>query len=1014
MKTIFTFIFSFVLAIPVMTAQSFYDDFESYNVNDYLGNSSSVWTTWSNAPGTSEDVQISNSSAASGQNSIYFESQWGGGPQDVVLPFGGLHTTGHFKFTSKWKVTGKTGAYFNLQGAASVGSTWALDVYMYDDGYIDFGGYIYTTYPQDQWFEIVIDIDLDQNVWEVFIDGVSQGSFTNWVSRVSHLDIYPLFSDTKFWVDDVSYCKDYACNPDISIDEILIDPSPLCSNHEADVTLKVTNNGPEAAKDFTFGLDLKGQPRINRRITMNGLGVGLDTTIIIPGMFKTNMNGTNLQIYGVNASRDRFEDNDTNMVTLDVLPSPSGFEFVKGSTFQGRFDVGVAPDLIEAGKTNSYELVPSTGFTNANYSSAWSIPSVIAVTESGMVVPSSDYTVTYPSGSTNGKLIFTGSDTYMDSIITFMMTVKNLPNGCDSVVKRKIRIVPTPKVNFKLPPSICLGDDIPFENLSSVHSGTNLYKWFFDDGDSSDADNPFHEFTTAGFYDIKLIATSQPWGIVRDTTITIKVSEIPDVKFRANNKCQGIAVEFQNQSSVSSGTMTYDWDFGDGSSHSLAKDPSHLYASPGGYKVTLKVDANGCQALLVKNAYMFARPVADFVAPATPVCSKTQVELENTSTLASGRMGALWTFGDGGLSTMAKGLHTYQASGTYMVKLLSISEFECKDSVTKQVVIKPSPEPNFVGNQFCGKIPTVFTNTTSEALPNPVYNWTFSDNYTSNLKHVTRSWPYEGPFSATLKADYSNGCSGTTTKDFTVYIQPKADFNVDDICSGETARFVNKSQGDRAGMVFDWDFGDSDSSSDMAPSNMYNPPVTTTYTVTLVVSYPQACSDTVRKSITVSESPVCDFTYKTLGFLNTEFTPSIGTYAKYEWFFGEGGTDIISHPKYQYTYAGNFNVTMRATNAAGCTCEVTKKVAATTSVKSLNTANGISIYPNPNNGTFTVKNVNNESMNVEVFTILGSKIFSRATDGGEMKVSLDDHAKGIYLVKVTMNGITSTSKVTVN
>jgi PKD repeat protein len=1014
MKTIFTCILSFIFAFPVLTGQSFYDDFESYTVNDYLGNSSSVWTTWNNNPGSSEDVLISNSDAYSGSNSLYFESQWGGGPHDVVLPFGGVHTTGHFKFTSKWKVTSWTGAYFNFQGAASTGSTWALDVYMYEDGYIDIGGYIYTTYPQDQWFELTIDVDLDRNQWEVFIDGTSIGTFTNWVARVSHLDIYPLFS-AAFWVDDVSWCKDYACNPDLSIDELTIDPNPLCSNHETDAIVKLTNNGPTAAKDFTLGLDMAGQQRISRYINLNDLPVGKDTTITLPGIFKTNMTGSNLRVEAVNASRDMYEGNDTNMLSITVRPSPSGFDIAKGSLFQGKFDNGAEPDLIETGKTNTYEITPPGGtFTNSNYSGMWTISSIVARTASGVVVPPSEYTVSYPSTGVNGKITFKGTDTYMDSVITFSISILNNPNGCDSIITRSVRLVPTPKVNFKLPASVCVGDDIGFENLSSIHSGNNTYIWDFGDAGSSDADNPFHQYLSAGTYNVKVTATSHPWGIIRDTTIAVTVSDIPNVKFKVANKCEGIAVVFTNQSIVANGTMTYDWDFGDGSAHSTAKDPIHQYSNPSGYKVTLRVNANGCEALLIKNAYMFHRPDADFIAPSTPVCAKSEVMLQNTSTLASGRQGALWSFGDGGISTILDGVHSYQTAGTYLVKLLSISEFECRDSVLKTVTIKPAPIPDFVGNQYCGKNPTIFTNTTVEDLANPVYTWTFSDNYTSNLKHVSRSWPYEGPFSATLKADYVNGCSGTTTKDFKIYIQPKANFNVADICSGETAKFVNKSVGDQAGMVYSWDFGNSTSSSVMQPVQVYNPAKTTTYVVTLVVAYPQACSDTIRKNITVSESPACDFSTKDLGFMNKQFTPSVGIYPKYEWFFGEGGTSNTAYPVYKYDYTGNFNVTMRATNAAGCMCEVTKKVSAGTAVNSVNTAGGISIYPNPNSGSFTVKNADNSSMKVEVFTVLGSKVYSNTSADGDLMVNLQDNAKGIYLVKVTIDGVTSTSKITVN
>jgi PKD repeat protein len=703
-------------------------------------------------------------------------------------------------------------------------------------------------------------------------------------------------------------------------------------------------------------------------------------------------------------------------LTVTVKPRPIGADVTKGSPFQGQFRVGdvTKPDVAEVGKPIVYELSPPAGFTNAGHGSTWVVNNVIARTRYNVIVPATEYTVSAPSSSGPGTVSFTPKTFYLDSFITFSVNFSDLgPYFCDSTVKRTVVVAPTPRPNFKFPASICLGDAVLFDNVTTIHSGNATYTWYFGNGDSSDLQSPVYEYKAPGTYTVKLIAKSFPWNVLHDTSITLEVGELPTTLFRVNNKCQGLPVTFVNQTFVANGALTYDWDFGDGTPHSTSINPSHLYSTPGGYKVTLKATANGCVSTLIKSAYMFARPVANFAAPLAPICAKTEVLLPNTSTIALGEQGAYWTFGDGGGSTLFDGSHAYTGPGTYSVKLLAVSEFDCKDSITKTVTIKPTPNPDFAGNQFCGKIPTVFTNKTVEALANPIYNWTFSDNFTSALKNVTRTWPYEGPFSATLKASYSNGCEASTTKEFTILMQPKADFSVQNICSGEIANFVNKSNGDRGGIQYEWDFGNSTTSNLPAPTRLYNPTVTTTYTVTLVASYPAACSDTVRKTLTVSESPICDFTFKDLGMKNVKFTPTNTGYTKYEWFFGEGGTSSSISPNYEYAYTGNFNVTMKATNIAGCTCEVTKRASATTDISNIINNNGVSIYPNPNNGTFTVSNASNLGMKVEVFNVLGSKIYSKVSTEGNMVVNLLDQAKGIYLVKVTIDGVTSTTRVTV-
>ncbi len=704
-------------------------------------------------------------------------------------------------------------------------------------------------------------------------------------------------------------------------------------------------------------------------------------------------------------------------LTVTVKPRPTGADIVKGATFQGQFRVGdiATPDITEAGKTIIYDMVPPTGFSNAGHGSAWVVNNTIARTKYGVLVPATEYSVAAPSSGGPGTITFTPKSFYIDSFVTFSINYSDLgPYFCDSTVKRTVLVAPTPRPGFKFPISICLGDAVLFDNVSTIHSGNMTFKWYFGNNDSSDLQSPVYEYKLPGTYSVQLIAKSFPWNVLHDTTITVEVGELPTTQFRVNNKCQGLPVTFQNQTVVGNGTLTYVWDFGDGTPTSTSVNPTHLYGVPGGYKVTLKATANGCVSTLIKTAYMFARPVPNFVPPLAPICAKTDIVMPNTSTISLGEQGAFWTFGDGTSSTLYDGMHAYNVSGTYLVKLLAVSEFDCKDSITKSVTIKPAPVPDFTGNQFCGKIPTIFTNKTVEAVSNPVYNWTFSDNFTSTQKNITRSWPYEGPFSATLKVTYTNGCVASLTKDFNILMQPKADFNVQDICSGETANFVNKSKGDKGGIEYNWDFGNTGSSTLPAPTRLYNPLTTTTYTVTLIASYPAACSDTIRKTITVSESPICDFTFKDMGLFDLQFTPGNSSYSKYEWFFGEGGTSTAKAPSYKYSYKGEFDVTMHATNLAGCSCKITKRVQATTGISSLANTSGVSIYPNPNNGSFTVTNADNQGMKVEVFNVLGSRIYSKTSADGTLLVNLEDHAKGFYLVKVTINGMTTTTKITVN
>lgn len=190
-------------------SQIFSDDFESYAPGSYIGPQSTSWTTWSGTEGGAEDAQVTNNQASSGANSIYLSStSANGGPQDVVLDFGPLYTSGVFTFQSDFYVnSGKTG-YFNFQASQTIGQTWALNVnFDAGDMYIDDGitsNLVISSYPEATWFTLKIEANLTLKVWKAFIDGNLVGTWINGVNSLASLDLYPI-QNSQFYVDDVSF-----------------------------------------------------------------------------------------------------------------------------------------------------------------------------------------------------------------------------------------------------------------------------------------------------------------------------------------------------------------------------------------------------------------------------------------------------------------------------------------------------------------------------------------------------------------------------------------------------------------------------------------------------------------------------------------------------------------------------------------------------------------------------------------------------------------------------------------
>jgi len=281
MKKRSTLLFLSLFTVGSLFAQ-FTDNFDSYTAGGYLGIQSGPWTTWSGAQGGAEDVQITTADANSAPNSVLFTSTAAaGGPQDVVLPFGGVRTTGQFSIGMAIKVQTNKGAYFNLQADATIGQTWALECQMLQNGNMTFGNtngqLLATTYTPNTWFDIRIDIDLNANNWEVFINNVSQGSFSNPINRVSFLNIYPVNQtaaggngQSGFYVDDVFYTHTPYTLPAVNGAVTLVSVPSGLATQQRNVSASIRNLGTTTITSFDINYNYNGN---NSNQSVTGLNL---------------------------------------------------------------------------------------------------------------------------------------------------------------------------------------------------------------------------------------------------------------------------------------------------------------------------------------------------------------------------------------------------------------------------------------------------------------------------------------------------------------------------------------------------------------------------------------------------------------------------------------------------------------------------------------------------------------------------------------------------------------------
>ncbi len=196
--------------------------------------------------------------------------------------------------------------------------------------------------------------------------------------------------------------------------------------------------------------------------------------------------------------------------------------------------------------------------------------------------------------------------------------------------------------------------------------------------------------------------------------------------------------------------ISYEWEFGDGNT-STDEHPTHVYAAPGTYTVTLTA-TNDFETAVVTGSFVVNPEAltAGFVSNSPITVGDTAV-FTNTTT-GSGPITYTWDFGDGGGSNETNPTHLYAEPGTYSVVLTATNDFETA-VITDTFVVNPVPlvaafssnSPITVGGT------AVFTNSTTGSGP-ITYTWDFGDDSGSNEANPTHVYAAPGTYTVTLTA----------------------------------------------------------------------------------------------------------------------------------------------------------------------------------------------------------------------------------------------------------------------
>lgn len=355
-----------------------------------------------------------------------------------------------------------------------------------------------------------------------------------------------------------------------------------------------------------------------------------------------------------------------------------------------------------------------------------------------------------------------------------------------------------------------------------------------------------------------------------------------------------------------------------------------------------------------------------------------------------------WNFGDGSpqlVTTAPAASHQFNNAGLYNVMLVSVDSASCNIRDTAYMKIRVSDLKATIGFQPvklppCTAFNYRFDNTSIPPPPRPFtsqsFVWDFGDaspRVTAGAASVFHSFPGPGTYNVKLILADTSYCNGPDSLTIAVSVAAnvRAAFSTPaEGCLPYSAVFSDNSI---SGQSYAWNFGDGTTSTQSAPTHVYNTPGL--YTVILVVGNPNTCNltDTARFTIRVLDAPTPSFTISpTPAQANTVTTFTNNSSAdavRFKWEFGDGDSLLTSSRTpvtHQYGATGQFQACLTAYNALGCPRQVCQTVQALV-VPAIDVPNAFTPLSRDANSVLYVRGYGISQLKFTIWNRWGQKVF---------------------------------------
>lgn len=471
-----------------------------------------------------------------------------------------------------------------------------------------------------------------------------------------------------------------------------------------------------------------------------------------------------------------------------------------------------------------------------------------------------------------------------------------------------------PVASFTVTPaSPQVGQTVTFTD-TSTNSPTS-WVWDFGTtgvtgGQTATSQNPTRSFTTTGTHTISLTATNANGSGVSQQTITVTVVGPPTASFNVSpSPAQvGQSVLFTDTSSGSPTSRS--WNFGDGST-STAIGPTHTYASPGSYVVALTVTNSQGSNTTTRSL------TVDAVGGSTLTLQAEEATLVNSnyptdqyamhvSSTNAGYSGTGYVGNWGQVGETVQFAASGLAAGNYS---LVLRYQQCGSDAAPPRQIKVN------GNVL-----------TTQMFPRTGTDWaigTWTDTSPLTATLTSGSNTIEVVHNGTGNSDFIDLDRIVLTSQAPAGYAPVASFiksPTGSINVGDTINFTDTSS--NTPTSWNWNFGDSGTSTNRNPSHTFQSPGTFTVTLQAINAYGNTtATGTVVVLAPPPPPPVAAFTASAtlvvVGQAVTFLDQSLNSPSTWAWTFGDTGTSTLQNPSHTYGSPGTYSVSVTVTNAQG-------------------------------------------------------------------------------------------------